>query len=136
MTSLDDFFANLDEFFRFLFQREWVTLLPLIAFFVVLAAGVVLAFRLKQFPARNRWLAAAGLFVLWLSLLLEFFQPILQFYLEEEVGIIFLEVNKVTGLMRNYHFVLYPVGMLLMGFAIFTDRYEARWDDSEADDAG
>ena len=111
-------------FLSFLLPRYALNLLPMFAMLGVFVLAVVLAARERGHSLGLRW-ASAGiallLFVVVGSLVL---QPFVQMYLEDELGIIFLEANKYTALMRNVRYLLYPVAMLVLGALIFDDRDE------------
>jgi hypothetical protein len=99
-------------------------LLPIAAMLLVLASSVVLAWRRKNCPPALR-LSSIGAFVLlFVAVALLVLQPMVQVYLERELGMIFLEADKYTGFMRNLRYVLYPLAMLVLGFVIFEDRIE------------
>ena len=106
-------------------------LLPLAGMFAVLLFAAAAAIAWRSVPPGPRILCVAAIGLLTLSVGLHTLQPIMQVYLEQELGMIFLEANKYTALMRNARYIAYPAGMLCLGVAIFKDRDEAsppRWN--------
>jgi ACR3 family arsenite efflux pump ArsB len=114
------------DFLSFLLPTYSVNLLPMFAMLAVFVLSVVLAFLERDYSPGLR-VASVGiaflLFVVVGSLVL---QPFVQIYLEEELGIIFLEANKYTALMRNVRYLVYPLAMLVLAILVFDDRDEAR----------
>ena len=111
-------------FLETLFQNYLFALIPVFAMLGVFIYSCVLAFQQRKFPLRLRLLSMAGAFLLTIFIFLETLQPIVQVYLEENLNVIFLEANKYTGLMRNLRYLVYPLGMFTIGFALFDDRFE------------
>ncbi|NSW50898.1 MAG: hypothetical protein HPY85_00140 [Anaerolineae bacterium] len=116
------------DFLGFLIPEYLFDLLPVFGMVLCLAGTFAMVSRKREYRWQYRALGIAAVFVLLLSTALEVLQPIMQIYLEEDLEIIFLEANKVTGMMRNLRYLLYPVGMFILGYAIFDDRFEEGWD--------
>ncbi len=113
------------EFVTYVLSRYSVLdLLPLAAMLLVLACSMVLAWRRNACPLSLRVSSIGAFVLLSVAVALLVLQPMVQVYLERELGMIFLEADKYTGLMRNLRYVLYPVAMLVLGVVIFEDRIE------------
>jgi len=111
-------------FLSFLLPAYAVNVLPMFAMFGVFVLSVVLAARERGHSLGLRWASAGIAFVLFVVVGSLVLQPFVQMYLEDELGIIFLEANKYTALMRNVRYLLYPLAMLVLGVLIFDDRDE------------
>ena len=112
------------DFISFLIPTYLPYFIPALALLVILALAVRTAFIKHVFGAGVWGLFVGGMLLVLLALLLEITQPIIQLYLEEELEMIFLEANKYTGVMRNVRYVLYPLGMFLIGLSVLEERFE------------
>ena len=113
------------DFLSYLSVHLYPDLLPLVGMFAVLLSAAAAAIAWRSVLPGPRILSVVAIGLLTLSVGLHTLQPIVQVYLEQELGMIFLEANKYTALMRNARYVVYPAGMLCLGIAIFKDRDEA-----------
>lgn len=113
------------EFLAYAFEQTPTGFIPIAGILVAFCYALVRALRHTRTPIGVRLGGVFGVLLVFVSVVLLKLQPVMQLYLEEERGIIFLEADRYTALMRNARYLLYPVGMLVLGFAIFDDRIGA-----------
>ena len=112
-------------FLEYLVPRYLLNILPVFAMLAVMVLALVLAIHKKEFRFSLRLWSVISIMLLLAAVALQSLQPIVQVYLEEELQMIFLEANKYTGTMRNYRYLLYPLGMFILGMVIFDERRDA-----------
>jgi len=112
------------DFISYLFHNFSLRIIPISGGLAVLVFAIIYAIKEKQYPLYIRLFSIGGFFLLFLVIATEMLQPALQFYLEDELNIIFLEADKYTSIIRNLRYLLYPVSIFIIGFALFDDRFE------------